>query len=57
MYRFLIIKSDITEIPTNVIVEQRKITFFENIFPMKEKSNQLVSIYSSVSCTKRSETQ
>ena len=57
VYRFFIIKSDISEIPTNVIVEQREATFFENNFSMKEKSDQLVSIYSSVSFTKRFETQ
>ena len=56
VYRFLIIKYDISEIPTNVIVEQREATFFENIFPIKEKSNQLISIDSSVSSIKRSKT-
>ena len=35
-YRFLIIKSGIRDMHVGTILESRDITFFENIFPMKE---------------------
>ena len=35
-YRFLIIKSGIRDMHVGTILESRDVTFFENIFPMKE---------------------
>ena len=35
-YRFLIIKSGVPDMHVGTIMESRDVTFFENIFPMKE---------------------
>jgi len=34
-YRFLIHKSDISDMNVNTIIESRKVVFFEEIFPYK----------------------
>jgi hypothetical protein len=36
-YRFLVVQSEISEVVVNVIMESRDVTFFENIFPMRDK--------------------
>ena len=37
-YRFLVVKSEFSDVHTNTVIESRDATFFENIFPMKENS-------------------
>jgi hypothetical protein len=34
-YRFLVIKSEVSDIYVNTFLESRDVTFFENIFPIK----------------------
>jgi hypothetical protein len=34
-YRFLVIKSEIPDVYIDAFLESRDVTFFENIFPMK----------------------
>jgi hypothetical protein len=34
-YKFLVIKSEIHDVHTDTFLESRDVTFFENIFPMK----------------------
>ena len=49
-YRFLIIKSEVSDMHVGTILESNDATFFENIFPMKDmsgSSNQEISIPSS----------
>jgi hypothetical protein len=36
-YRFLVIKSDFPDVHVNTVTESRDATFFENIFPMKDR--------------------
>ena len=38
-YRFLVYKSDIPEIHANTVMESRNASFFENVFPCKDKEN------------------
>src|SRR6266542_437077 len=38
-YRFLIVKSGVPDMHVGTILEYRDVTFFENIFPMKETSS------------------
>ena len=46
-YRFLVIRSDVSSIDVNTIVEFRDATFFENVIPMKTGVPQSVSfVYS-----------
>ena len=35
-YRFLVIKSEVSDVYVNTFLESRDVTFFENIFPMKD---------------------
>ena len=46
-YRFLVIKSEISDIANNTILESRNTSFFENIFPFKTKIPSEVSVPSS----------
>jgi hypothetical protein len=36
-YRFLVVHSETSEVTVNVIMESRDVTFFESIFPMRDK--------------------
>jgi hypothetical protein len=36
-YRFLVVHSETSEITVNVIMESQDVTFFESIFPMRDK--------------------
>jgi hypothetical protein len=36
-YRFLVVHSETSEVAVNVIMESRDVTFFESIFPMRDK--------------------
>ena len=38
-YRFLIVKSEVSDLHVDTIMESRDATFFENIFPMKDMHN------------------
>ena len=38
-YRFLVHKSDIPDIHVNTIMESRNASFFENVFPCKDREN------------------
>ena len=35
--KFLVVNSDISEIPNNTIIEVRDVVYFENIFPFKSR--------------------
>ena len=35
-YRFLVFKSEVPDVHVNSLMESRDVTFFENIFPMKD---------------------
>lgn len=35
-YRFLVVKSEVPDVHVNSLMESRDVTFFENIFPMKD---------------------
>lgn len=35
-YRFLVVKSEVPDVHVNTLMESRDVTFFENIFPMKQ---------------------
>ena len=36
-YRFLVFNSEISDISNNTIMESREVTFFEDIFPFKDR--------------------
>jgi hypothetical protein len=36
-YRFLVIKSEFSDVHVNTLIESRDATFFEEIFPMKDR--------------------
>ena len=38
-YRFLVVKSEISDVHVDSIMESRDAIFFENIFPMKDMHN------------------
>jgi hypothetical protein len=38
-YRFLVIKSDVLDVYVDTFIESRYVTFFENIFPIKNLHN------------------
>jgi len=41
-YRFLVVNSEVSEISNGTIMESRNATFFENIFPLKNKLSKSV---------------
>jgi hypothetical protein len=41
-YRFLVIKSDVPDMHVDIFLESRDVTFFENIFPIKNRMTCLV---------------
>ena len=41
-YRFLVIKSEVHDINNNIIMESIDVEFFEEIFPFKEKHNEII---------------
>ena len=41
-YRFLVVNSKVSEISNNTILETRDATFFENVFPLKNKLSKPV---------------
>ena len=43
-YRFLVIKSEVSNINNNIIMESIDAEFFEEIFPFKERHNEIIKI-------------
>ena len=41
-YRFLVVNSEVSEISNDIIMESRNVTFFENIFTLKNKLSKFV---------------
>ncbi|RVW35398.1 Retrovirus-related Pol polyprotein from transposon TNT 1-94 [Vitis vinifera] len=41
-YRFLVIKSEVHDINNNIIMESIDVEFFEEIFPFKERHNEII---------------
>ena len=41
-YRFLVVNLEVSEISNDTIMESRDVTFFENVFPLKNKLSKFV---------------
>ena len=41
-YRFIVIKSEVPDINNNIIIEFIDVEFFEEIFPFKERHNEII---------------
>ena len=53
-YRFLIINSEVSEISKNTIMESSDVTFFENVFPLKNKLSKSICDISCSNLSSRS---
>jgi hypothetical protein len=49
-YRFLVVKSEVSDMHVDIIFESRDATFFENIFPMKDMCSVTPQVFGFLNC-------